>query len=112
MPFFDDTVLVGRKLKHVNRVVEARLGVDVRTEAGAGGLECRNQFARLEVTRSVEPHVLEKMCESLLLVGLVDRAGLDRELQHHALLGPPVTTNVVASGRSAAFQSSPPCRAE
>ena len=73
---------IGRHVEHVDRLVEARVGVDVRAEPRADRLEIRDQLARLEVRRAVERHVLEHVREAALIVGLVDRAGLDREPQH------------------------------
>ena len=92
----DDAGLVGGQLKHVDRVVEAGLRVDVRPQTRAGRFERGDQFAWLEMRGAVEPHVLQEVGQALLRVGLVDRAGLDGELQHDALLRTRVLADVVA----------------
>ena len=91
----DEPLLVGRHLEHVDGLVERRIRVDVRAHARTGRLERLDQLPRLEMAAAVERHVLEKMRESLLLVGFVDRARLHRELEHHALLRPHVLSDVV-----------------
>ena len=58
---------------------------DVRPEARADRLEVRDQLAGLEVRAPVERHVLEHVREPLLVVRFVERSGLDRQPQQHAL---------------------------
>ena len=91
----DDRRLVARQVEHVDRLVEARVGVDVRSETGANRLERRHQRARLEMRAAVERHVLDEVREPLLVVGLLDRAGLDHQPQRHPFLGPPVLPDEV-----------------
>ena len=66
--------LIARQLEHVDRLVEARIGVDVRSELRTDRLERRDQLAGLEVSAAVEGHVLDEVCEALLVVRLVDRS--------------------------------------
>ena len=74
----------------------------MRPEPRAGRLEVRDQLAGLEVRAAVERHVLEHVREPLLVVGLVERSGLDRQPQQHALGRAPVLADEDISGRSAA----------
>ena len=53
----------------------------MRPEPGADRFEVRDELARLEMRAAVERHVLDEVREPLLIVGLVERAGLDREPQ-------------------------------
>ena len=94
-PVRDDLRLVGRQLEHVDRLVEARIGVDVRPEPRADRFERRDQRSRLEMRAAVERHVLDEMREPLLVVGFLQRSGLDRQPQGHALLRPGVLAHEI-----------------
>ena len=76
--------LVGRYFEHVDGFVEAGVGVDVGTEAHAGRLEIVDQLETGEVLRAVECHVLDEVGQTLLIVVLLHRAGVDDQPQ----LGP------------------------
>ncbi len=52
-------------------------------ELHADALEVGDEFAGREVFAAVEGHVLEEMGEALLVVGLVDGAGADMDLDGH-----------------------------
>ena len=80
-PFRHDFGLVARQLEHVDGLVEAGVGVDVRSEPGADRLERRDQLAGLEVRAAIERHVLDEVRETLLVVGLVNRPRLDGQPQ-------------------------------
>ena len=84
-PLCDHFGVVRGQIEHVHGFVEARVGVDVRSESRADALEVREHLARLEVRAAVERHVLDQMGETLLIVGLVQRAGFHREAKRHAL---------------------------
>ena len=66
----DDLRVVGRDLEHVDRLVEARVGVDVRAEAHADALEVVDQLLLLEVLGAVEGHVLDEVGQPALVVVL------------------------------------------
>ncbi len=91
----DQPWLVGRDLEHVDRLVEARIRVDVRTEAGPCQLEVRHELARLEMRGAVERHVLEHVRQPALVIVFEHRAGLDRQAQQDALLRSGVPADVV-----------------
>ncbi len=88
--------LVGRHLQHVDRLVEARVRVDVRAEPHADRLHEVDDVLLREVLRAVERHVLDEVREPALVVVLEHRAGVDDEPQLRALLGPFVRADVVA----------------
>ena len=92
----DQALLVGRHLQHVDGLVKRGVGVDVRAEARAGGLEERDQLAGLEVLRAVERHVLEQVREPALVVVFEQRPGLHRQPHQHALFRAGVLAHVVA----------------
>ena len=87
-PAQEDVVGIGRQLQHVDRFLEAGIRVHVGTQARSGPLEVRHQLARLEVGAAVERHVLQEVRQSLLIVGFVKRARLDRQAQRDALRRP------------------------
>ena len=87
---------VGRDLKLVDRLVEARRGVDVGPEAHADGLEVAHELVLREARRAVERHVLEEVREPALVVVLEDRTGVHDEPELGALLGLGVPADVVA----------------
>jgi hypothetical protein len=89
-----DLGLVGRQVEHVDRLFERSVGVDVWPEPRPDRFEVRNELARFEVLAAVEGHVLEEVREPLLIVGLVERAGLHREAQQHTSGGPAVLPDV------------------
>ena len=60
-------------LEHVNRLIKARVGVDVWPEASADRFQIVDELTRLEVGRAVERHVLEQVREAALIIGLVYR---------------------------------------
>ena len=60
-------------LEHVNRLIKARVGVDVWPEASADRFQIVDELTRLEVGRAVECHVLEQVREAALIIGLVYR---------------------------------------
>ena len=95
-PLVDQPFLVGGHLQHVDRLVKRRVGVDVRAEARAGGLEERDQLAGLEVLRAVERHVLEQVREPALVVVFEHRAGLHGQPHQHPLFRARVLAHVVA----------------
>jgi hypothetical protein len=69
----------------------------VRTEARADTLEEGDEFARLEVLRAVERHVLEEVRQAALVVLLVDRADIDRQPQRHATCRARVAADVITA---------------
>ena len=90
-----DARRVGRDLQFVDRLVEARRGVDVRAEPHPDGLEVAHELILREAGRPVERHVLEEMGEPLLVVVLEDRAGVDDQAQLGTLLRLLVAADVV-----------------
>ena len=94
-PRSHDVALVGRQVEHVDRFVEARVGVDVRPQPGADSLEVADELARLEVGAAVERHVLDEVREALLVVRFLERPRLDRQAQRHALFRPSVAPDEV-----------------
>ena len=75
----DDARIVGGNLQLVDRLIEARIGVDVRSEAHPGRLEKRDDFLLREVTRAVEAHVLHEVREPALIVLFENRSCVDDE---------------------------------
>ena len=95
MPFSTRPSLSVGSCEHVDGFVERRVGVDVRAEPRAGRFQRRNQLAGLEALRAVEGHVLEEVRQPLLIVLLVYRARLHRQLKADALFRPRVAPDVV-----------------
>jgi hypothetical protein len=93
--FFDDPLAIRWQLEQVDGLVERRVSIEVRPQARATRLERGDELTRLEVGRPVERHVLEEVREPPLVVRFVNRSGLDRQLQHDALLGSAVAPDVV-----------------
>ena len=88
--------LVGGDRERVDRLVEARVGVDVGAEAHAERFEERDDLVLREVARAVEGHVLGKMRQPALIVVFEDRPRLDDEPKLGAFLGLLVGSHVVA----------------
>jgi hypothetical protein len=92
----DDRRVVGRDLQLIDGLIEARIGVDVRAEPHAGRLQKRDHILLREVTRAVEAHVLDEVCEPALVVVLENRAGIDDEAELGASLRLLILAEVVA----------------
>ena len=71
-PLCHNLLRIGGKVEHVDRLVKARVGVDVRAKPRADRLEVRHEFARLEVRAPVEGHVFDQVRQALLIVGFVE----------------------------------------
>ena len=93
----DDARGVGRNRKDVDRLVEARVRVEVGAEAHADRLEVLDEVVLGEVRRAVERRVLEEVGESELVGGLENRSGVDDEAQLGALLRARVLPDVVSN---------------
>ena len=78
------------QVQHVDRLFEPGVGVHVRPEPRADRFEIRDELPGLEVLAAVERHVLEEVREPLLVVGLVEGAGLHRQPEQHAAGGPRI----------------------
>ncbi len=92
----DHARVVGGNLQLVDRLVEARVGVDVRTEAHACRLQERDDVLFREVARAVEAHVLDEVREPPLVVVLENRSGVDHEPELGATLRLLVDAEVIA----------------
>ncbi len=91
----EDLGLVGRHVEHVDRFVEARIGVQVWTESGAVAFEVFHELAGREVRAPVERHVLDQVREALLIGLFHQRSGFDGESQRHALGRPCIHAHVI-----------------
>ena len=76
----------GRRVEQVDRRVEAGVGLTGRAGPRAGRLEERHELARLEVSAPVERHVFDEVREPLLIVRLVERAGLHGQADSLSLI--------------------------
>ena len=92
----DDGRTVGGNLELVDRLVEARVGVDVRAEVHARRLQEGNPLLLGEVLRAVEGHVLDEVRQAALVVVFEHRPGVDDEPELGAILGLLVDADVVA----------------
>ncbi len=73
------------QLEFVNGLVEGGVGVGVVPEAHPEALEVFDHLAGGEVLRPVEGHVLEEVGETLLVVVLHERPGIDEEAHADAV---------------------------
>jgi hypothetical protein len=87
--------LVVGHLERVRRLVEAREGVLVASERQTHALEEGDHRAGREVLGAVEGHVLEVVRDPALLVGLVERAGGDVQVERRAIRRHRVTPHDV-----------------
>ena len=92
----DDRGGVGRDRHHVDRLVEAGVGVDVRTVAHSHRLEVARDLVVGEPLRTPERHVLDHVGEAALIGILENRAGVQHQPQLRALLGFVILADVVA----------------
>ena len=67
----------------------------MRAEPRADRLEKGDELPGLEVLRSIERHVLQKMREPALVVVFVNRADVDGQTQRNTIGGPGIATDVV-----------------
>ena len=88
--------VVHRHLEHVDRLVEARVCVDVGAELHPDRLEIVDERLLLEVLRSVERHVLDEVCEPELVLVLEDGARVHDEAQFRPVLRLIVLVHEVA----------------
>ena len=92
----DDRRILSRDLQLVDRLVEARVRVDVRAEAHAERLHEVDDVEPREVERAVERHVLDEVRETALVLFLEHRARVDDQPQLRARLRDLVGADVVA----------------
>jgi len=87
--------LVGRHLQHVDRLVGAGVGVDIRPELHAHALQGVDQGQLREAPGAVEEHVLDEMRQPLLPRLFHHRAGVDHQPQLGAAQRRVVALDVV-----------------
>ena len=92
----DDAGIVGRNLQLVDRLIEARVGVDVRPEAHAHRLQEGDGLLLREVARAVEAHVLDEVGQPSLIVVLENRSRVDDQPELGAALRLLIPADVVA----------------
>ena len=94
-PLVDRAFLVGWYLQDVDGLVETRVGVQSRTEPHADRLHVVDQFLLVEVLCAVEGHMLQEMCQSLLIVLFQHRTRFHHEAQLQAVFRFRVLPHVV-----------------
>jgi hypothetical protein len=87
---------VARDLEHVDGFVGRRTRVEIRAEPHADRAQIIDELILLEVGGAVEPHVLDEVRHSQLIVVLIDAAGIHREPELGALRRLWVSLDVVA----------------
>jgi hypothetical protein len=91
--------IVGRNLQLVDRLVEARVGVDVRAETHARGLQKPDDVLLRKTARAVEAHVLNEVSETALIIVFENRSCVDDQPKLRAILrslvGPDVISQAV-----------------
>ena len=92
----DDGGIVGGNLQLVDRLVEARVGIDMRAEAHARRLQERDDVLLREVSRAVESHVLDEVREPSLIVVFENRSRVDHQPELGAALRLLILADVVA----------------
>ena len=83
------------QIELVDGLFEPGRRVGVRTEGQAVALQNGDHLALGHVLRSVERHMLDEVGEALFLIGLGDRAEVDRHADRSAVLGRVVLLNGV-----------------
>ena len=92
----DDARRVGRNRQDVDRLVEARVGVQVGAEPHTDRLQVLHEIVLVEMRRAVERHVLDEVREAELVLVLEHRAGVHDEPQLGALFRLVIDADVVA----------------
>lgn len=77
--FDENFVLIGRHLKHVHRLIERSVGIDVGPKLHARALKVGNEILFRKAARAVEKHMLEEVSQALLIRLLQHRAGVDSQ---------------------------------
>ena len=83
---FQLLAIAARQNNIIDRLVETRTGIGIATETHADRLEIFDQLSGFEVGRAVEQHMLEEMGIASLLLGFVQRSGLDVEIDGDPVL--------------------------
>ena len=101
-PFFQDLERlvdelngIRRDLKHVDRFIEARVGIDVRAEPDPFFFEKVDDFIFRKTLRAVERHMFAEVGKPLLIVSFKDRSRLDHQAQFRPVLRFRVGLDVV-----------------
>ena len=87
--------IVERHGDHIDRLVEAGVGVEVGTEHHTLAAQVVNHAVARETFDTVEGHVLGEVRQALLIVVLLVGAGVHGETELHTVLRIRVFTNVV-----------------
>ena len=81
---------VGRDLEHEHGLVEARVGIQVRSEADTDGFQVIHQLLPREVPGTVERHVFHHVRQAPLVIVLKDRSRIDHQPEFRAFFRFPV----------------------
>ena len=79
----------------IYRTVNAGISIQVTTELDSDGLTPFDDVVAFEVLGAVEAHVLQEVCQTALVVVLLNSADTLGNIELSTLLGPGVVTNVV-----------------
>ena len=90
--------------QRVDRLVEARVGIDVATKAGTDALEEVDDSLAREVLCAVEGDMLEEVSQTLLRVFFLHRAYLLGDIEFCSTLGLFIVTNEVGQTIGGAFR--------
>ena len=85
----------GRQLQLVDGFSERCMGIKVFAELGTARLQEADDAVAGEMARAVEGQVLQEMCQPLLVVTLVDAAGLDKQAVDSLALGRLVGVDII-----------------
>ena len=92
----DDALTRGRNVfDHVRSFVPRRVSVQIVSEFHAYRLQIFEHLLARQVFRSVESHVFEEVCETLLVVGLLYGADVVQDVEARLSLGLFIVANVV-----------------
>jgi hypothetical protein len=94
-PLVDDARRIGWDRHHVHGLVEARVGVDVRTVTHPHRLEVARDLISGEPLRASECHVLDHVGQAPLILVFENRPRVHHEPQLSALLRLAILANVV-----------------
>ena len=92
----DDALAYDRNVvEHVLGLLETCRCIDVPSELGTDALEPLEKRLAREVFRSVEAHVLEEMCETVLVVALLICSDVSREVEFSPLCRLVIVADVI-----------------
>ncbi|MBA7662306.1 hypothetical protein ES703_70334 [subsurface metagenome] len=92
---FQNSPVLGGYLEQVNGLIESRIGIEFRAVPHADGLQVINNLLFFKILSAVKGHVLHEMGQSLLVIILQHRSGINHQSQLSPVFRLKISVNIV-----------------